>query len=117
MDKLLESYKLLIEKIEFRDNTPKVQTIVKDRFTVTEKVVDITKRVRTDKKVSFYSLFQKDYTKTEMLTIFLAVLEIIRKQIAVATQNDFDSDIYLEHNDAMDQQQDEELTNDIEKYY
>lgn len=117
LDKLLESYKLLIEKIEFRDNTPKVQTIVKDRFTVTEKVVDITKRVRTDKKVSFYSLFQKDYTKTEMLTIFLAVLEIIRKQIAVATQNDFDSDIYLEHNDAMDQQQDEELTNDIEKYY
>lgn len=117
LDKLLESYKLLIEKIEFENATPKVQTIVKDRFTVTEKVVDIAKKVRTNKKISFFSLFQKDYSKTEMLTIFLAVLEIIRKQIAIATQNDFESDIYLEHNDKTDKQQEEgDLTNDVEEY-
>lgn len=117
LEKLLESYKLILEKIELENTTPKVQTIVKDRFTVTEKVKDITSRIRSVKKVSFFSLFEKDYTKTEMLTVFLAVLEIIRKQVAVATQDGYDTDIYLEHNDKEDKIQDEgELTNDVEEY-
>ena len=63
------------------------------------------------------SFYEKDYTKTEMLTVFLAVLEIIRKQVAVATQDGYDTDIYLEHNDKDDKIQDEgELTNDVEEY-
>ncbi len=117
LEKLLDAYKLVLEKAEITDNTPPIQTIVKDRFTVTEKVVDITKRIRTAKKVSFFGLFEKDFSKTELLTIFLAILEIIRKQIAVATQNEFESDIYLVHNDETDKENnEEELLKDVDEY-
>ena len=52
-----------------------------------------------------------------MLTIFLAILEIIKKQIAVATQENFDSDIYLEHNAAGDKElNDGELLKDVDEY-
>lgn len=117
LEKLLDAYKLVLEKVEFVEKAPPVQTIVKDRFTVTEKVLDITTKVRMEKKVSFFGLFEKDNSKTEVLTIFLAILEIIRKQIAVATQEEFESDIYLVHNDETDKEINEgDLLNDVDEY-
>lgn len=117
LEKLLDAYKLVLEKVEIEEKTPQVQTIIKDRFTVTEKVLDITTRVRTEKKVSFFGLFEKDNSKTEVLTIFLAILEIIRKQIAVATQDAFESDIYLVHNDEADKEMNEgDLLKDVDEY-
>ena len=117
LDKLVDAYKLVLEKVEIVEKAPPVQTIVKDRFTVTEKVLDIATTVRNQGKVNFFSLFKTDYSKTEMLTIFLAILEIIKKQIAVATQENFDSDIYLEHNAAGDKElNDGELLKDVDEY-
>lgn len=117
LDKLLDAYKLVLEKVEIVEKAPAVQTIIKDRFTVTEKVVDITKKIREKKKVSFFSLFESDYSKTELLTIFLAILEIIRKQIAIATQEEFEADIYLVHSSETDKETDEgDLLKDVDEY-
>lgn len=116
LDKLLDAYKLVLERVEIVDKAPQIQTIVKDRFTVSEKIVDITTKVRSGQKLSFFSLFEKDFTKTEMLTVFLAVLEIVKKQIVIATQSEFQSDIILEHNTADDTNNYEELLNDVDEY-
>ena len=116
LDKLLDAYKLVLERVEIVDKAPQIQTIVKDRFTVSEKIIDITTKVRSGQKLSFFSLFEKDFTKTEMLTVFLAVLEIVKKQIVIATQSEFQSDIILEHNTADDTNNYEELLNDVDEY-
>lgn len=117
LDKLVDAYKLVLEKAEIVEKTPQIQTIVKDRFTVTEKVIDIANTIRQEKKVSFFSLFKTDYSKTELLTIFLAILEVIRKQIAIASQDNFESDIYLEHNFSGDKEiNDGELVKDVDEY-
>ncbi len=116
LEKLLDAYRLVLEKAEIMEKAPPVATIIKDRFTVTEKVVDITQRIRKKNKVSFFSLFETDYTKTELLTIFLAILEIIRKQIAQATQEHFDEDIYLVHNEQDTTDEEGDLLKDVDEY-
>ena len=115
MDKLLEAYKLLLEKVEIIDKTPQIQTIVKDRFTVTDKVIELTARIRKENRISLFSLFSQDFTKTELLNVFLAVLEIVKKQIAIAEQTGFQDDIIIIHSDE-DKQTDEELLNDVDEY-
>lgn len=116
LEKLLDAYKLVLEKVEIENKAPKIQTIVKDRFTVAEKVVDIAVRVRKEKKVSFFALFQSDYTKTELLTVFMAILEIVKEQVATATQSGFEADINLVHNDENDKGENEELLKDVDEY-
>lgn len=119
LDKLLDAYKLVLEKIEYHSADNKPKTIRKERFTVADKVKEIASMVRTEQKVSFFSLFRSTFTKLEVINVFLAILEIVKKQVACAVQGE-DSDIILEHNpedkfDAL-QQNDEELIKDVEEY-
>ena len=120
LDKLLDAYKLVLERIEYHstDNVPK--TITKERFTVADKVKEIASIVRTEKKVSFFSLFEETYNRLEVINVFLAILELVKKQVAAADQAD-DGDIYIMHNkedkfDAL-KQNDEELLKDVEEYH
>lgn len=119
LEKLLDAYKLVLERIEYHstDNVPK--TITKERFTVADKVKEIASIVRTEKKVSFFTLFESAFTKLEVINVFLAILELVKKQVAAANQSE-DGDILLEHHpedkyDAL-KLNDEELTKDVEEY-
>jgi len=119
LDKLLDAYKLVLERIEFHttDTTPK--TITKETFTVADKVKEIATVIRTKEKVNFFSLFEKTYTKVEVINVFLAVLQLIKKQVAKANQPVEGGDILLEHNpdDKYDllKENDEELLKDVEE--
>ncbi len=119
LEKLVDAYKRVLEQIEYRstDNVPK--TITKERFTVADKVKEIASTVRTQKSVSFFSLFEKNYTKIEIINVFLAILEVVKKQVATAIQGD-EGDILLEHSseDKFDElkENDEELIKDVEEY-
>ncbi|MBR1747993.1 MAG: segregation/condensation protein A [Clostridia bacterium] len=119
IEKLLDAYKIVLEQIEYHstDNEPK--TIKKERFTVADKVKEIAGRVRTEKKVRFFDLFEKNFTKLEVINVFLAILELVKKQVAQAKQEE-DGDITIEqHPDDIDnaiKQNDEELVKDVEEY-
>lgn len=52
--------------------------VVKDEFTVSEKIHDILHLLVEKKKMRFTELFRKAKNKTEIITIFLAVLELIK---------------------------------------
>lgn len=119
LEKLLDAYKLVLERIEYHstDNEPK--TITKETFTVADKVKELASKIRTENKVNFFSLFDKTYTKVEIINVFLAILQLIKKQVAKATQES-DGDILLEHSsedkyDAM-KENDEELLKDVEEF-
>lgn len=120
LDKLLDAYKLVLERIEYHSADSRPKTITKERFTVADKVREIASIVRTEQKISFFSLFEQSYTKLEVINVFLAILEIVKKQIASANQG-ADGDILLEHHteDKFDElkENDEELTKDVEEYH
>ena len=96
-DKLLNAFASMMHKIEVseivKDTTPK--EIVRDRFTVADKIKFISKIVKEKQTVSFFSLFEEDYTKSEAINTFLAILELLKKQFIAAEQTELFSDITI----------------------
>ncbi len=64
--------------------------VMKDEFSVADKVKDIVERLKTQTKIYFRSLFGSAKNKLEVITIFLAVLELVRlKEVQVAQDSPF----------------------------
>ncbi len=117
LNKLLDAYMLVIEKTEFIDKAPQVQTIEKETFSVSDKVIELSSELRTKKKVSFFSMFNGLNTRSELLNVFLAVLILVKKQVAMAVQGEYHGDIMLVHNEENDKPlREEELREDVEEY-
>lgn len=119
LDQLLGAYQLILEKAVMEESAKTPKTITLERFTVAEQVKSIAYSVRTQKEIKFFDLFQKDYTRPEIINVFLAILEVVKKQIAVAKQTE-NNDIVLSHNSEdkfdIEHYNEEELTKDVEEY-
>lgn len=101
-DKLIEAYgKILINTIE-KEKKQGAKKIQKDRFTVADKIEYISKFVLKNKSVVFNKLFEEDITRSEVITTFQALLELMKKQIVIAVQEDFGDDIIISLNEEID---------------
>lgn len=69
--------------------------IVKDEFTVEQKVASLRERVTQAGRVTFSQLFETAKNKLEVITIFLALLELIRQRFVVARQGEVFGDILV----------------------
>lgn len=119
LDRLIECFKYLLERIEHIPKDDNIKTIIKERFTISDKILEISKIIRERGEINFFSLFDIDFTKLEVINTFLALLEILKKQIAVAEQSEGFSDILIKHNTEQDlffHQNEEELTKDVDEY-
>ena len=75
------------------------QEIIKDEFTVEQKVHDLLHMLVVTPVISLFELFKNSKNKTEIIAMFLAVLELIRlKEIIVAQKKNF-SDIEIIRNE------------------
>ena len=64
--------------------------ITKDEFTIAEKVHDIFHRLTRHATIRFSALFKESKNKFEAITIFLAVLELVRlKEVSVLQPDEF----------------------------
>lgn len=99
LDNLLDAFAKLLTKVERKqeDNEPK--KIVKDRFTVAEKIVSIKAVIKERKHIQFTELFDQDNTKSEMLNIFLALLELLKLQFVKAKQSELFGEIDIFENE------------------
>ena len=81
LDKLLDAFAGLLARAEARGKEKEEpKKIVKDRFTVAEKIVSIRGYARQHKRFPFDELFTTDMTKSEMINVFLALLELLKLQ-------------------------------------
>ncbi|MBQ8468772.1 MAG: segregation/condensation protein A [Clostridia bacterium] len=79
-------YKLLTrETIKAQEITER--KIVKDRFTVAQKIAQIKDDLITKKHFKFSELFETDYSKSEIINTFLALLELLKGQFITASQS------------------------------
>lgn len=99
LDNLLDAFANLLCRVERKkeDNEPK--KIVKDRFTVAEKIISIKNTIREKKHIRFTELFEVDNTKSEMLNIFLALLELLKLQFVKAKQQELFGEIDIYENE------------------
>ncbi|MDR2091510.1 MAG: segregation/condensation protein A [Clostridiales bacterium] len=102
MEKLIEAFAVILHREGRRVDEHLTRKIIKERFTVANRVIFITELLKEKRKVNFFSLFEDDYSKTEVINIFLAILEILKKQIAFAEQDEYYSDIFLTAASAID---------------
>ncbi len=94
-DGLMEALRKMFVKLEQKAALNKERHIVMDRFTVAEMVDMIKDKVERQKETSFFSLFGDDYTKSEIITTFQALLELIKMQFLTAKQDALFDDITL----------------------
>lgn len=69
--------------------------IIKDEFTVEQKVASLRERLTQTTRVTFSQLFESAKNKLEAITIFLALLELIRQRFVVARQGEVFGDILV----------------------
>ncbi len=81
LDKLLDAFASLLARKEARgEDKPEPKKIVKDRFTVAEKMLSIRDYARNNRRFVFEDLYSDDMTKSEMINVFLALLELLKLQ-------------------------------------
>lgn len=81
IDKLLDAFASLLARQKARGKEQEApKKIVKDRFTVAEKIVSIRDYSRMHKRFPFEELFVDNMTKSEMINVFLALLELLKLQ-------------------------------------
>lgn len=87
LDKLLDAFANLLTRQEARGKQKEEpKKIAKDRFTVAEKVLSIRDYARNHRRFPFEELFAPDMTKSEMINVFLALLELLKLQTIRAEQ-------------------------------
>ena len=65
----------------------------RERFTVTGKIVHILDALKEKGRISLFSLFETGKTRLELVVIFLAVLELMRRGLVTAVQTRAFSDV------------------------
>ena len=96
LDKMLDAFAMILMRAENKDNPEaKSKKISKDRWTVAEKLSFLKGVLKENKEINFFSLFDENYSKLEIITVFLAVLELLKFQYAEVVQADKYEDILI----------------------
>ncbi len=87
-DGLVKALTKMFEKLGTRQKVFKTRKIDLDPFTVVDKMEFITKRVNESDSVTFDELFDEDFTLNEIVTTFMALLELLKNQVVRAEQHE-----------------------------
>lgn len=97
MDKLSAAFARVLARLEAKSDAEKLarHEVRRDTFTVSGCMMRIQRRLRHG-NVRFAELFDDAPGKSEMITVFLALLELIRLSRAIAVQQDTYGDIEIQ---------------------
>ena len=84
---LLDAFSDILIKVEEREEPQQFKKIEKDRFTVAQKIASIKDALILKKSFYFSELFESDYSRSEIITTFLALLELLKMQLIFAEQD------------------------------
>ncbi len=99
--KLVEAYKKVLSKIESGEGTEDektedlVRNIKRDEFSVEEGIEYIEKRLESEKRLEFTDFFDGRATKYRIVTIFMAMLELIKRKRIKVVQESLFGDIII----------------------
>ncbi len=94
LDKLLDAFAFILMRTKDRDN-PQEKKINRDRWTVAEKIQFLTNILKDNKEINFFSLFDETYSKLEVITVFMAILELLKFQKIEVVQTERYADILI----------------------
>ena len=92
---LVNAFVGLMTKVAVREVTQEERTIVKDRWTVEEKMFEIKALLTNTDQIRFDEMVGDDYTRGEIITCFMATLELLKLQIIKVRQEKMFGEIDL----------------------
>ena len=92
---LIDAFVEIMSKFDRKVKNAEPKSIEKDRFTVAEKIASIKDAIMLKEKLKFTELFELDQTKSELINIFLAVLELMKTQIIKVKQDSIFGEIEI----------------------
>jgi len=96
LDGLIQAFSKLLMRVDDKKRQENVlKEIPKEVFTVKDKVDHIRNILLDRKVVSFFEMFPSRYTRTELITTFQAMLELLKLQYIAVEQNGVFDDITL----------------------
>lgn len=87
VDALISAFSNLLHRVSVKAEEITERKIVKDRFTVAEKIAQIKDTLLLKPRFQFTELFEADYSKSEIINTFLALLELLKTQIIKVEQS------------------------------
>ena len=78
LPKLVEAFARVMVNADRREAAVIPKKVVKDRFSVSDQMKHILELTRYEKAFPFTSLFEPDFDKSDIVTTFLAVLELLK---------------------------------------
>ena len=88
VDALINAFSNLLHRVSVKAETITERKIEKDRFTVAEKIAQIKDSLLMKPRFKFNELFEADYSKSEIINTFLALLELLKSQYIKVDQSD-----------------------------
>lgn len=78
LPKLVEAFAKVLANADRREQEIIPKKVMKDRFSVHEQMQHITMLIAVRREMKFTDLFEPDYDKSDIVTTFLAVLELLK---------------------------------------
>ncbi|MCL2847334.1 MAG: segregation/condensation protein A [Firmicutes bacterium] len=104
-DGLIKALQKLFLRLEKKPVPSAPRSIIKDRFTIPQKMSHIRDIIEIHKQVIFSELFDEDYSKLEIITSFQALLELLKMQEIYVMQEETFSDIIVSKREAEDREE------------
>jgi segregation and condensation protein A len=102
LDKLLDAFASLLGQMNKKEIEIVPKEIEKERFTIVDKIVEIEHSVSEHKTMKFTDFFDSGYSKGEIISVFLAILELLKKQVIKVRQDGLYDDIFIDKNESLD---------------
>ncbi len=99
VDALIQAFSDLMQKMTIKAEVVQEKKIVKDRFTVAQKISQIKDMLLEKEQFKFTDMFESDYSKSEVINTFLAMLELLKRQYITVIQNNLFEEIDIKRND------------------
>ena len=61
--------------------------------------------LKENKEINFFSLFDENYSRLEVITVFMAILELLKFQYAEVVQTEKYADIIIRAKEKLDEEQ------------
>lgn len=85
---LVEALAKLMAERERNIAAHEVREIPRDEYTVEQKIAQILESLEERESVEFTELFSQDFTKSEIITTFQALLELLKHQFLMVSQTE-----------------------------
>ena len=102
LDKLLDAFAFILMRTKDKEN-PQEKKISRDRWTVQDKIQFLTNILKDTEEINFFSLFDDTYSKMEIITVFMAILEMLKFQKIEVVQAERYADIKIKRKEISDE--------------